>query len=327
LISGKTIFISPLDWGLGHATRCVPIIKSLSKDNTVVIGVSHLNAPFFIRHFPNLQKAELPSYKISYSKNLPAWLKIILQWPKIKSVVKKERQVLKKIISHYKIDVVISDNRFGLTNENVKCIFITHQLNLKGPFSLSIADRVNKKYINSFNEIWVPDYEDKSRRLSGVLSDSAGVKVPVTYIGPQSFLNDPEFKTTGSEKIDYLILLSGVEPQRSILEKILVEKFNKNKLKILLVRGSATNFELQRGNLKVVDFSFGEELKNIIINADTVICRSGYSTLMDLHLLNKNKLILIPTPGQTEQEYLAAYWKKKFNILVIDQGVANEILV
>ena len=114
MISGKTIFISPLDWGLGHATRCVQLIRELSLLNKIVIGTTNLNVNFFEHHFPELQKIALPTYSISYSKHLPIWLKLTLQWPKINSVIKREKACLEKIISDFKIDVVISDNRFDL---------------------------------------------------------------------------------------------------------------------------------------------------------------------------------------------------------------------
>lgn len=318
MISNQTIFISPLDWGLGHASRCVSIIRDLEINNNVIIGITPLNTFFFAEYFPHLQKIEVPSYNISYSKKLPLWLKLLLQWPKIKSVIKKERESLDKIISRYKIDLVISDNRYGLYHKRVKCIFITHQLNLKTPFFSSIANRINRKFIHRFNEVWVPDYEDKSLRLSGQLCDSDDIKIPVKYIGPKSALENAEQKAP-HEKFDYLILLSGIESERSILEKLLLEKFENSMQTIVLVRGSSNDLKMQNGKIKVLDFAFGKELAQLIVNAETVICRSGYSSLMDLHILGKKKLILIPTPGQTEQEYLANFWKEKFNARVFKQ--------
>jgi uncharacterized protein (TIGR00661 family) len=313
LITNKTIFISPLDWGLGHATRCFPIIKQLEKNNTVIIGVTELNSFFFEEHFPKLKKIHLPSYKIKYSKYLPVWLKILLQWPKIRSVIKEETKVIETIIQQNKIDVVISDNRFGLYNSHIESIFITHQLKIITPFFSSIANTINLNYIHHFNKIWVPDHEDRSLRLSGILSDSSNIKIPVHYIEPQSALTDVEINASGFCEFDYLIVLSGTEPQRSILEKLLLDKFATSTKKIVVVRGSNGPTHVTNKNIMVIDFAFGKELKSLILGAKTIICRSGYSTLMDLNILNKKKLILIPTPGQPEQEYLASYWKEKFD--------------
>jgi len=310
LISGKTIFFSPLDWGLGHATRSVPIIKSLLQNNKIILGVTILNRSFFELQLPDLMKIELPSYHISYSKWLPVWLKILTQWPKINSVIKKEKKILEKVIQDHKIDLVISDNRYGLSSKKVECIFITHQLKIKTPFLSFPANQINKRYIHRFNKVWVPDYEDENLRLSGQLSDSEDIKIPVIYIGPQSLLKNDNDKPKTDEKIDYLILLSGVEPQRSILEKMLVENLKNSGRKIVLVRGSDSECNLNAGSTRVLNFAFGLELKDLINKSGTVICRSGYSSLMDLHQLNKTKIILIPTPGQTEQEYLAEYWRE-----------------
>ena len=325
-IKNKTIFISPLDWGLGHATRCIPIINALQKNNKVIIGTTHLNSKLFDEYFPSLQKILMPSYNIQYSKKLPAWLKILIQSPKIKQVIKEENKLLEQIIIENKFDFVISDNRFGLHNKNVECIFITHQLNLKSPvFSLQ-ANKINTEYINKFNKIWVPDYDNKNERLSGQLSNSTESKIPVNYIGPLSALTDLNSELVVSDKFDYLFLLSGPEPQRSIFENILLQKFNPSSKKLILVRGCDSEVEIQNTNICVVNFAYGIELKNIILNSEIIICRSGYSTLMDLHLLNKKKLILIPTPGQPEQEYLAEYWKEKFGAKTLRQNQIKELV-
>jgi uncharacterized protein (TIGR00661 family) len=318
LISNKTIFISPLDWGLGHASRCVPIIRDLKKNNNIIIGVTELNAFFFEHYFSDLEKITVPSYQISYSKILPLWFKLLLQWPKIRSVMREEKRLLETIITKYKIDIVISDNRYGLYHKSVKSIFITHQLNVQAPFSFGIVNRINKKLIHRFNEVWVPDHKNKDQRLSGQLSDSEDIKIPVTYIGPQSALTVFNDKPD-QKKIDYLILLSGPEPQRTILEERLKEKFLSVSGEIVLVRGTNFRSKTIPDHIKVINFAYGNQLKDLIVNAETVICRSGYSTLMDLHLLEKKQLILVPTPGQLEQEYLAKLWKKEFGVINLRQ--------
>ncbi len=318
LIAGKTIFIAPLDWGFGHTTRCVPLVKSLAKDNKIIIGVTQKNQLFFDTLFPGCQKKMLPSYNISYSVILPVWLKILMQWPRIDAVIKSEKKVLEKIIFEEKVDVVISDNRFGLYNKNVNSIFVTHQLKLKAPFGNGFANHLNKKYIHNFTEVWVPDYENESERLSGELSDSGEIKIPVKYVGPLSIFEKTN-NNTDTIKYDYLFLLSGEEPQRGILEKLLCEKFRETDKKMMLVRGVENDMTFTPNNFEIKNFCFSDELKNLILQSETIICRSGYSTLMDVHVLEKKKLILIPTPGQTEQEYLAKFWSRKFGARVVLQ--------
>jgi uncharacterized protein (TIGR00661 family) len=318
LVNNKTIFISPIDWGLGHASRCVSIVHELKKNNRVILGVTELNAFLFDQYFPELEKVTLPSYAISYSKILPLWFKLLLQWPKINKVIKQENYQLQEIVNTYSIDLVISDNRFGLFSKRIESIFITHQLHLKTPVFSSFANRLNKKYINCFNEVWVPDFEEVKSRLAGDLCNSEDTHLPVKYIGPQSALTNSTTQTS-QDKFDYLILLSGVEPQRTILENQCLAVFEKSNGKVVLVRGTKYAKIISSENVVIKNFVFGDELKDLVVNAKTVICRSGYSTLMDLCLLNKKKMILIPTPGQTEQEYLANYWKTNFGATVFEQ--------
>ena len=325
MLSGKTIFISPLDWGFGHSTRCVPIISNLLKTNKVIIGVTDVNKQFFDLYFPDIQKINVPSYGIKYSKLLPVWLKILFQFSKIKSVIRQEQKLLEKIVIENSIDVVISDNRFGLFNKKTENIFITHQIKIVAPFFSGYATKFNLNYIHNFSRVWVPDHKNQSERLSGNLSDSDAVSIPVEYIGPQSALSIFDLDIATIDRSDYLILLSGVEPQRTILENSLIDKFKFSNKKITLVRGSDTEVKIENKNISVINFAYGAELKKLILSAETIICRSGYSTLMDLNFLKKEKLILVPTPGQTEQKYLAQYWKEKFNAKVYLQDQLTQI--
>ena len=325
MLSGKIIFISPLDWGFGHSTRCVPIISNLLKTNKVIIGVTDVNKQFFDLYFPDIQKINVPSYGIKYSKLLPVWLKILFQFSKIKSVIRQEQKLLEKIVIENSIDVVISDNRFGLYNKQTENIFITHQIKIVAPFFSGYATKFNLNYIHNFSRVWVPDHKNQSERLSGNLSDSDAVSIPVEYIGPQSALSIFDLDIATIDRSDYLILLSGVEPQRTILENSLIDKFKFSNKKITLVRGSDTEVKIENKNISVINFAYGAELKKLILSAETIICRSGYSTLMDLNFLKKEKLILVPTPGQTEQKYLAQYWKEKFNAKVYLQDQLTQI--
>jgi len=316
LISNKTIFFSPLDWGLGHATRCVPVIRALLKNNNVIfIGVTPLTNPIFEEEFPELEKINIPPYDIRYSSILPIWLKLLLDWKRISGVIRKEKDVLGEIISKYDIEVVISDNRFGLFSEKTHNIFMTHQVFLKAPFFNSLVQKINKKHILNFDELWIPDYEEDEKCLSGALSHGNQFHSKIKYIGPQSRLTKNE---AVKEKYDYLFFISGPEPQSIIFRNLLINKSKKYpQLNFALV----SNFP-QNEDLKNVDCFMSPNAKNLgkIINESThIICRSGYSTLMDMYILGKNNIILIPTPGQTEQEYLAKYWKDKFGSKALNQ--------
>ncbi|HWY12187.1 MAG TPA: glycosyltransferase [Bacteroidia bacterium] len=328
LFNNKIIFYSALDWGLGHATRSVPIIRQLLKNNSVILGVTPLTKTIFDEEFPEIKKVDLPSYDIKYSKVFPLWMKMGLSAPRISRIITDENKVLDKIITENKIDVAISDNRFGLHSDKIHSVFITHQLFLKAPVFENFGQSINQKYITKFNEVWIPDFENEQESLSGELShgkhpDSYRGHENVKYIGPQSRLNDViiDFE---KDKYDYLILLSGPEPTRTVLEKGLLKKIKSSGKRIAFVRGrqeaAAGGRKQSENGIDIFDFPSKEELKKLILSSKKIICRSGYSTLMDMHLLGKKELILIPTPGQTEQEYLAEYWKQKFNSEYLPQN-------
>lgn len=309
MISGKTILIAPLDWGHGHATRSVSIIRELEKNNRVYIGVTAVTRDVLNEEFPNLTKVEVPSYNIKYSKHLPLWLKLLLQWPRILATIRKEQKLLQKLVNELGINLVISDNRFGFYSTNVHSVFITHQLFLKAPVFGAIAQYINHRFILKFNEVWVPDYEDEKTSLSGSLGHGKHFHPLVKYIGPKSRLTS--YKTEVEIKYDYLILLSGPEPQHSMLARQLVAEARRLEQKKFAFCSQVFNAE-PLTNMEVFYKPNSNQLAKIILQSKIIICRSGYSTLMDLHLLGKKDFILIPTPGQTEQEYLAEYWKRKF---------------
>lgn len=315
MLSAKTIFISPLDWGLGHATRCVPLIKNLQKSNNIILGVTPLTQKIFNDEFPDLLKVNVPTYNIRYSKKLPIWLKLFLDSPKILYNIKKEHQLVEKLIKKHKINIIVSDNRFGFYSKNVHSIFITHQVFLKTPFANMFLQAINKKFILNFDELWIPDNVNESKSLSGDLSHGFHFHKNVKYLGILSRLNKIEV----SEKIyDFLFLISGPEPQQTIFKNLLVEKGRRYpSLKFALACPHSTKFDAQ--NIEIINSPNAKKLSEVILRSKKIICRSGYSTLMDLHHLGidfKN-IILVPTSSQTEQEYLAYYISNKFSSHVV----------
>jgi UDP-N-acetylglucosamine transferase subunit ALG13 len=317
LIKHKTIFISPLDWGLGHATRCVPLIRRLMTDNTVILGVTPGTSPVLKEEFPELKTLSIEAYNIRYSKSLPLLLKLFSDAPRIATVIKKEQEQLKAIVNEHAVDLIISDNRLGLYHEHVESIYMTHQLSIKAGIWSAAANRIHRRYMQKFSKVWVPDVEDRGLSLAGELSENPGLD-HVEYIGPLSRLDAQIIK---SDHIDYLVLLSGVEPQRSLLEEALCRAFGHTTKKVTFVRGTttspATSFPK---NMTVINLAQAAQLSQLIRNAETIVCRSGYSSLMDLHHFQKKQMVLIPTPGQTEQEYLATHWSKHFHATAIEQA-------
>ena len=296
----KRVLVAPLDWGIGHATRCVPIIKALVSNNfEVVIAADGRPLHLLITEFPELEIIRFSGYNIKYPQYFPMSISMLLQIPKIMWNIKKENNTLNNIIEDYKIDGVISDNRFGLHTNKVPCVFITHQLEIQSPYFSEEIQKFNYKYINKFNACWIMD--DKENNLAGNLSKPEKIPNNTIYIGPQS-----RFKYQKSEKkYEFLAIVSGPEPQRTIIEKGLVKALKDRKEKSIILLGKPElNKTKQIGNLTIKSHLKSEDLNTIILQSNLVICRPGYSTIMDLQKLG-GKAFFIPTPGQTEQEYLA----------------------
>lgn len=302
----QKILIAPLDWGLGHATRCIPIIRALVANGYEVIAAAEgAQAHLLQTEFPSMQILPLAGYRVRYSRS--KWglaFTLMAQLPRLRRVIKEEHQWLDTIIDEHHIDLVISDNRYGLFSTKVPCIFITHQLTIKAPFAWieRILQRINYNYINKYNSCWVPDVAGELN-AAGVLSHPAILpRIKVHYIGLLSrFQLQPVEK-----KYDYCILLSGPEPQRTLLENTLLEGLSKTEGKILFVRGKPGNKEIPNTapHIEIKNHLPGSELAQALMQSEYIISRSGYTTVMELLSLQK-KSILIPTPGQTEQEYLA----------------------
>lgn len=302
----KKIIIAPLNWGLGHATRCIPIIKSMLQHGFTPVIASDGNALNLLRkEFPTLESIELPSYDIKYGKNLK--LSLLSQTPKIFEAVKQEEKLIAKYISENN-DVIgiISDNRFGVRNDKVFSVYITHQLNVLSGWSTFLTSKTHQNIINKFDECWIPDEE--SSEFSGKLSESEKITIKKRFIGVLSRFSSEKL----SKKNDILIILSGLEPNRTQLEEKLLKAFKNDSRSIVLVQGKVEKAQKtsRQGNVTVYNYLLSQELQREINQSELIMCRSGYSSIMDLAVLGK-KAFFIPTKGQNEQEYLAEYLESK----------------
>ena len=312
MIPTKKILITPLNWGLGHATRCIPIIRFLQKQNVSIFLASDGRAFYLLKkEFPTLPIFELPAYDITYRTSNMMW-NMAFQFPKMTRAIAKEHQAIANIVDENKIDIIISDNRFGCFSKKTYNVFMTHQINLPIPLPVirQLGNWYNKKQIERFDECWIPDFEKKPT-LSGKLSHQKN-GIPniknTKYIGALSRMK----KEKKPLKRKAIIILSGPEPQRTFLEKKILEQAAELPHQFLLVKGQTEKEErfYFSKNIEVVSFLASEELNQAIAESEIVISRSGYTTLMDLVFLEK-KAILMPTPGQTEQEYLAAHFHQQ----------------
>jgi spore coat polysaccharide biosynthesis predicted glycosyltransferase SpsG len=310
------ILIAPLHWGLGHASRCVPLVNRFLKEGHEVILASDGAALRLLqKEFPLLETVELPAYNILYPTQNMLW-NLMIQSKKFFKAIKLEYADIQLIVQKYSIEMIVSDNRFGCYSPLVKHnIFITHQVNLLTPLGLFDAPArwINHRLMKRFDEIWIPDEAEETQSLAGKLSHGHLENLPkVTYIGAQSrmqniFPNNGFYffeKNNTAKKI--AVVLSGPEPQRTFLEEKIIEQAKKSVHYFIIIRGLANEnqvYSLEK-NIKIYSHQTSNDLNKLMLEADFIISRSGYSTIMDLVVLQKNAL-LIPTPGQSEQEYLA----------------------
>jgi len=305
----KRILVAPLNWGIGHATRCIPIINALIKSGfEPIIGCDGMTLMLLKKEFPEIKCLELPSYNITYSKKGQSFrFKLLKQFLKLLKAIKKENRFVNEIIDKYHIKGIISDNRFGVYSSKVPSVYITHQINVFSGNTTWLTTSIHQNIIKKFDECWVPDY-NSGFNLSGSLGHvkDSNLNAKLKYIGPLSRLK----KVLLEPVYDILALLSGPEPQRTFLEKKLMKELDDFNGKILFVKGVFENVQtkIEQNKFTIYNFMETKELEKAMNQSKLVIARSGYSSIMDLAILHK-KVFFIPTPGQFEQEYLASYLK------------------
>lgn len=316
----QKVLIAPLDWGLGHATRCIPIIKALQDNEIeVVIGAEGAVAALLQQEFPDITIIPLRGYRVQYAGNrmLLIW-KLLAQLPSIYKTIRAENNWLKKVVAEEKIQLIISDNRFGLYHATVPSVFITHQLNIKAPFNWveNILRSINYSFINRFTTCWVPDAQE-TPGLAGSLSHPKKLpSIPVHYINLLSRFT-PQLT---HHQFSLGIILSGPEPQRTILENKVMAGLAAIKEPVFLLRGKpqSTEVPIVPANVQVFNHLPTIALQQLVQQTEYIVCRGGYTSLMELLSLQK-KLIIIPTPQQTEQEYLAKQLMQQQLAMFIEQ--------
>ena len=299
----KRILVAPLNWGLGHATRCIPIIHALIKNNFEPIIASDGSALELLKkEFPKVVCLELPSYNIAYTKKGSHFkYKLLKDSPKILKNIKAEKQATKQLVNDYDISGIISDNRFGVYHKDVPSVFMTHQLQVLSGSTTWFSTKMHQRVIKKFDECWVPDNRDEPN-LSGQLGHIESDNILTKYLGPISRFKRTEQKV----KYDLMVLLSGPEPQRSLLEKKLITELQDYSGNVIFVKG-IVELKIEKEIKKHITFynyMTSNLLEKAINESLLIISRSGYTTIMDLAKLQK-KAFFIPTPGQFEQEYLA----------------------
>jgi UDP:flavonoid glycosyltransferase YjiC (YdhE family) len=313
-IAQKTIrvLVVPLDWGLGHATRCIPIIKRLKEYGVeVIIAGEGKSLEILVNLLPGTVFFPLKGYRVNYaSRHLFFLPHLLSQFFKINAAIKHEHRWLDHFITEHQIDAVISDNRFGLWTNKKPSVFITHQLHIQTGNTIlnRVAEKINYSFIKKFSECWIMD--DEKNRLAGLLSDPRnGLSFPANFLGLSSRFS---YRHVARKEM-VLFLLSGPEPSRTRFEEKILKEIPKIPCPVFLVRGlPAEKNKLSQNflNLTVYNHADPDMLSELIASAGIIVCRPGYSTLMDLCALRRHAVV-VPTPGQKEQEYLAEFNHEK----------------
>ena len=302
-MASKTVLVAPLHWGLGHAARCIPIIEQqLAEGNRVLIAASEGPRALLKPRFNSrCTFIEIPFMRITYPKDGNMARHFFFKGPSLLWSIWREHLYLRSLVKKENIDAVISDSRFGLWNKRVQSIFISHQIDIKAPLFQGLINALNRWVMNQFDEVWIPDYSSHPG-LAGELSHPQKMPLRFKYIGPQSRFSQKLELRPNENKV--LALISGPEPQRTLFENEIIARFKASSEKVIILSGKPhiENKE-EANNIIIVNHLNDDELVKELESASMVIARSGYSTIMDFHVLGVNAEY-IATPGQTEQEYL-----------------------
>ncbi len=305
----KVVLVAVLDWGLGHASRMVPVIDGLLAQNArVILAGSGQSLAYLQKRYPQMESRKMPADEIRYGKNGAglALLKRALLQPDIN---KKQQAWTREIADSEKINGIISDNLYGVYHPEIPSVLVTHQVGLLVPVFKKAFDRKMAQWLGHFTEVWVPDTPGVAS-LSGKMSLNDFLKIPKVFLGNLSRLRPA---ASAKKDITLTVLISGPEPQRTLVEKEVLELIARTPGRRVLIRGM---FEKSSGpiagadDLEVHDFLDDVALSEIIGRSEWVMCRSGYSTLCDLRALGANALV-VPTPQQPEQLYLARRGSEK----------------
>lgn len=312
----KRVLVCSLDWGLGHATRCIPVVRELHHQGAEVFLASSGDAGVLLKkEFPNVLYHELPAYRPRYQRRGSLVMALAPQWRKFLHVIRMEHEEVEDLVRNLGVEVVISDNRYGCYSRDAESVFLSHQLHVRLPGTWRILEPfLNgrlRRYVNRFQRVWVPDQPGTS--LTAGFMDS---RIPFSYVGWLS-------RFTGEQPqgplVDVMIILSGPEPQRSVFESMILNQVQAFDRSVLLVKGQPSGLQAaKRPHIEEVSHLDTATMEQRMMGAKVIVARSGYSTIMDLIALKK-QAVFIPTPGQPEQTWLARHLKREGIAFCCDQ--------
>ena len=320
------IIYAVCSWGLGHATRSLPVIRKLIDEKHDLSIISNGRSLELLKSElgKNINYFSITDYPMLLSENARQFMaKSFVYWPMFIKRMESGLQSLNKILSKRKYDLIISDARYDMYSKKIPSYFISHQMRIMNPLRINIlekgSERFNLFFFKRFKEIIIPDFFDDN--LSGELSHNLN-KIDENKLNYVGVLSD--FKKKKMKKdIDYLISISGPEPQRTMLEEKILSQVDDLSGNIIITLGKTEKEEeFKTKDIETYSFVGKEKREDLLNRSKLVISRSGYSTILDLAVIGC-KALMIPTPGQIEQEYLARYHNKKKTFYSVNQDVIN----
>lgn len=322
-MSGKRILISPMNWGFGHAGRMIPLALELKRRGNEIIFAAHKDLiPLLVNELPGIRLMSIPDMNIRYSRYIPQYWSIFIQIPLVILSALREHFLLKKLVRDLQPDVIISDNRLGFWHHSVYSVYVTHQLRLRLPLAFKflepLGSRLHRMIINNYDLCLVPDLPGKEN-LSGRLSHDTILPGNALYIGPLSRFRavEPSEVKMDLDQPYYCLILSGPEPQRSLLFRKVASSLKGRRL-VVLGGTAVTGAGQTDPDIIFIKNPDTKTMRQVITGSTMVITRSGYTSIMELVSLGKGA-VLIPTPGQTEQEYLGPYLDGRYGFLSLSQ--------
>ncbi len=313
-IYNKRILLSPLNWGMGHVARCIPLIDELLKNGNYLIVAANLQQQqIFKQYFPQLEYLEHSGYPFKFGRRGNFSLDLALQFRSLKKRLEVEKKEVKSYIEKFGCDILISDHRYGFCSDGIFSILLTHQLNLPVRWYEGWVQKLHERFLANFDEIWVPDSPQSD--LSGDLShNKAGYKVE--YIGALSRFSLYNIPVT--KKSHSVVIVSGPEiyGKNFLKEQVGISEINESEVIFIVPNGLAEFVKNSAHKLVVSDDWLACD--QLILNSIKVTARSGYSSLMDLFVL-KVPFSITPTPFQREQQYLFNLWSRKASVLYSNQ--------
>jgi len=304
------IIYAVCSWGLGHSTRSLPVIRKLMNENNSLTIISNGRSLDLLKKElrDNASYVDIVDYPMLLSENARQFMaKSMIYWPLFIKRIESGLIKLNRLIEKKKYDLIVSDGRYDMYSKKIPSFFISHQIRIMNPLRIRMletgSELFNKFFFKRFSGVIVPDYKENS--FSGDLSHNLR-KIDENMLHYAGALSDFSKKTCKKD-VDYLISISGPEPQRSMLEENISSQIQDLTGNIVMTLGKAEKTsEIKKEKITTYSFLTKEKREDLLNRTKLVIARSGYSTIMDLGVIG-TKALLIPTPGQIEQEYLSEY--------------------